>query len=85
MKPAPRLRGLQGAVLDAIAPGPPDCPSERWFLDDLQRMATEDLQREQRCYQLRVLLTEPARRDHWPHVWVLDRLHAINLELLRRG
>jgi len=78
-----RLTGLRGALLDAISEGPPPFPGERYFGADLQHLGPQELQAEHQRLRLRLLLTDPHEREHWPASWVANRLRRVEEELLR--
>lgn len=82
---AAALRGFRGALLDAIADGPPLYPGQRWFNHDLPELPTDDLREEHRRCRLRLLLTPQTDRDRWPAAWFTERLTRVGDELRRRG
>ncbi len=76
---AEALRGL----LEAIAPGPPTHPGERFFHKDLEGLNSEALSAERYRLRLRLLLTPPADVDCWPTTWLRERLGRVEA-LLRQ-
>lgn len=64
-----------GEFLDEIV-SVPDSPGERWFNRDLGRLGQAELELERSRLRLRTII-EP--RPHW---WLLQRLTAVEKELL---
>lgn len=72
-------------MLEAIAPGPPLWPDDRFFHCDIPDRSARELTEEQRRIQLRVLLTDVHERDYWPTTWLTERLKVIAGELRARA
>jgi hypothetical protein len=81
----PYTTTLGGAFLHAIHPGPPTHAGDQWFHADLAQLGEDELRCEERCLQLRLLLTDRHDRGYWPSVWIEDRITRIAAELRRRG
>lgn len=78
------IRGLRGALLDALVEGPPQDSGERWFCEDLMRFSLDELREEARRLELRSLLTPVRERTDWPARWCTDRLERVQALLRTR-